>query len=169
MWQIFVITAFLGPAWGISAYKKALEVKSNKYIDSGTFIGGEAGESYSLLKVRRQMDTKSGIERIVLNLGDQNGKILKGKTGFFQINLEPKAGRIVIHLSQVNQSQVSPTELASAFKESPFVKSTEMILDPEAASTNLVLNLKTSVKAEVIELSKKGKPGRIVLDLKKRG
>ncbi|HAG90624.1 MAG TPA: hypothetical protein DCL41_02060 [Bdellovibrionales bacterium] len=169
MWQILVITAFFTPSFGATAYKRALETKTNQYIEKGTIIGGTAGEGATLMKVRRKIHQKSGVERVVINLGNKKGNLIEGRTSFFQVNVEPGASRIVIHLAQVNHSELSEQELEKVFKNSPFVKTAKLIPDPEAASTNLVLGLKKQVKAEVIELSKKGTPGRIVLDLKQKG
>lgn len=165
MWQILVITAFLMPSWGATAFRKALDTKKNIYIDAGTVIGGEAGKSFSLIKVRSQANLKKKLERVVINLGDEQGRLLKGRVSFFQVNLDPKQSRLVVNLSQVVTSKVSQEELTSAFKRSPFVKEASLVLDPIGSSTSLVLDLKRRVKAEVFEMDRKGSPGRIVVDL----
>lgn len=163
---IFSMLLGLSPAAGAaSAFKKALDVKSGKYIDKGTVIGGEAGQGFSLIQVRTQVDPKKKVERVVLNLGDKDGNVLKGKPSFYQVNLEPERSRIVISLSQVSRSKVSQEELSRIFKKSPYVKSVQMVTDAESSSTNLVLNLKAPVRAEVFQMAEKGKPGRVVLDL----
>ena len=172
MAQAIVFTAFFSlilgwtqTAGAASAFKKALDQKTNRYIDKGTVIGGEAGQAFSLIRVRSQLDPKKKVERIVLNLGDKDGKVLKGEPSFYQVNLEPERSRIVISLSQVSRSKVSQAQLSQTFKNSPYVKSAQMISDAESSSTNLILNLKSPVRAEVFQMSEKGKPGRVVLDL----
>jgi hypothetical protein len=79
MWQVIVFTALLAPVFAATPFKKALDTKKNIYIDKGTFIGGQAGQAFSLLKVRSQADPKKGMERVVLNIGDEQGRILKGR------------------------------------------------------------------------------------------
>lgn len=169
MWQLIVFTAFLSsigtPAFGASAFKRALEVKKNNYIEKGTVIGGKAGQSFSLLKVRSQANRKLGIERVVLNLGDEQGRLLKGRLSFFQVNVEPEKSRVVINLSQVAETQVSEGELKNAFKNSPFVRSAKLIPDLNGGEMSLVLQLKREAKAEVFQMVEKGKPGRLVVDL----
>lgn len=165
MWQVLVITSLLMPSWGATAFRKALDTKKNLYIDGGTIIGGEAGKSFSLLKVRRQADLKKKLERVVINLGDEQGRLLKGRVSFFQVNLEPKNSRLVVNLSQVVASKVSQEELVAEFKKSPFIRSVDLILDPIGSSTSLVLDLKRKVRAEVFKMESKGAPGRIVIDM----
>ncbi len=172
MGQIFVFTVFLAligeSAFAASVFKRALEGKQHKYIDSGTIIGGEAGQAFSLLKLRAQADRKRGIERIVLNLGDEQGQLLKGKMSFFQVNMDPSAMRLVINLSQVVASTMSEAELKDAFKSSPFVRSVALVKDPSSQSLSLVLSLKQKAKAEVFQLTKQNSPGRLVIDLAKK-
>lgn len=169
MRQLVVFTAFLSlwgtPVLGASAFKKALEVKKNNYIEKGTVIGGEAGQGFSLLKIRSQANPKRGMERVVLNLGDEQGRLLMGRLSFFQVNVEPEKSRVVIHLSQVVESRVSEEELKNTFKKSPFVRSAKLIPDVDGGDVSLVLQLKREAKAEIFQLTEKGKPGRLVVDL----
>lgn len=169
MWQLTVFTAVLSlfstPAFGASAFKKALEVKKNNYIDKGTVIGGQAGQGFSLLKVRSQASKKHGIERVVLNLGDEQGRLLQGRLSFFQVNVEPERSRIVINLSQVAQSKVTVEDLKKTFRNSPFIRSATLVPDLNGNDMSLVLQLKQQAKAEVFQLTEKGKPGRLVVDL----
>jgi len=168
MWQLLVFTAFfMSSAQGASVFKRALDTKSNRYIDKGTVIGGQAGQAFSLLKIRSKYSPKAHIERVVLNLGDAEGQVLKGRLSFYQVNLEPENHRIVINLSQVARSAMNEDQINQVFKKSPFVKNVQMITDPLGDSTSLVLVLKKQVRAEIFQMTDKKSPGRLVLDLKK--
>lgn len=166
MAYLYVFTAFFGICMAATPFKQALDVKTNKYIDKGTVVGGQSGQAFSLIRVRSQLSPKKDLERIVLNMGDESGRLLKGRMSYYQVNLEQNPPRLVIDLSQVTASKVSDVELRKVFMKSPFVRSVQMLPDPEGASTTLVLNLKKTVKAEVFNLKGKGSPGRLVIDLK---
>jgi hypothetical protein len=163
-----LVTGFCsGPAFAASIYKKALPEKKNLYSTSGVIIGGEAGSTFTLLNVRHQGSSKSGLERVLLDLGDHEGKPLKNQLSYYHVSIEKNPSRVVIDLSQVNKSRVSEAALAKLFAKSNLVKSTELMMDPEDNSAKLILNMRGPIAAEVFEMPSNKKASRVVIDLKK--
>lgn len=155
------------PVAADSIYKKALPTKRNLYLTSGVVLGGESGTSFTLLGIRRQQAKNQSMERVILDIGDQAGKPLLNKLSYYQVSIEKNPPRIVIDLSQVNQTRVSETAIANLFAKSALVKSTSLTSDPEDNSTKLILNTKGPVAVEVFEMPSNKKASRVVLDLKK--
>lgn len=154
-------------SFAASTYKQALPKKINAYLNEGVVTGGRAGKGYSLLNVRRDLSPKLGMERVILDLGDLEGKPLMGKASYFQASIEKNPPRIVIDLAQLSRSAVSEAKLKQIFKKSPYVKNVELTSDPEDRSASLVLSLNENMGVEVFEMPSQDKASRIVIDLKK--
>lgn len=155
------------PLYAASPYKQSLDKKLNQYLSDGVFVGGKAGQSFSLINVRRDISKTMQMERVILDLGDQDGKPLYGKASYFQAHVQQNPPRIIIDLAQLSKSAISESKMKEIFKKSPFIKSVELTSDPEDRAATLVLNLNTPMKAEVFEMPAKDKPSRIVVDIKK--
>lgn len=153
-------------AKGASLYKKALPQKKSLYQTSGVVIGGDSGSEFTLLNVRRMQSPKKPMERIVIDLGDKNGKPLRNRVSFYHVSIEKSPPRIVIDLNQISRSKVNENGLSKLFQKSPLVKSAELTSDPEDFVTKMVLNLKAPVAAEVFEMPSATKPSRVVIDIK---
>ncbi len=168
--QGLYVLLLIGIGMAAQAAIKPMHFKVNKlnaFYDSGVFIGGESGKAFSILNVERKNE-KTG-ERIVINYGDEGGRKLMGKTGFFHVSLEQNPPRLVVDLSQVQRTGVDEKKLAAIFRNSANVKSTEMTMDPEDFSTNLTLYLKQPVRARVNTFKDPKQQGRIVIDVVKPG
>ena len=168
--HLFVLLAFLVlQSFSInaeSAIHRASQTKQNKYVDKGVFIGGEAGNAFSLINVRRYYYKKKKMERVVLDLGDDQGKPLKNSVSYFNVALDKNPARVVIELDQVKRAALNESQLRKRFKKSPIVKGVEFIYDPEDQSSSIVLNLKRRSQIEVLQIPSKKKASRIVIDLK---
>lgn len=151
-------------AFAASPYKQSLTQKSNKYASQGVFMGGQSGQAQALLRVRRASSTKVGLERVILDLGDQAGKVTSD-TGFFQVAVDARNNRVVIELSQMLSSRVTEAELRRIFKSSSMVRSVDFTLDPQDSTGTIVLNLKRPVVAEAFRLTEPKKHSRLVVDL----
>ncbi len=151
----------------VSQYKRALDKKLNAYTSDGVVVGGRAGQSYSLINVRRDLSAKIGMERVILDLGDMEGRPLKGGASYFQASIEKNPARIVIDLAQVSRSAVTEAKLRKMFAKSPYIKSVELTADPEDRSATLVLVLKQAMGVEVFEMPSAKRASRIIVDLKK--
>lgn len=167
LWIAVLMVLGLGmEAYGASPFKHSLTVKKGEYLEDGVFIGGKAGTGTSLLNVRRSFSSKAKTERIIVDLGDKEGKPLGRSMSYFQVSMDSKDKRIVVDLSQLMLSKVSEAQLRRTFAKSPFVSKVDLTLDPEDKAATLVLGLKRPMKLEVFQLLKARKPGRIVMDLR---
>ncbi len=147
-------------------HRKALDHKTNQYLSEGIFVGGRSGMGGTLLDVRRSFDKSAQAERIVLDWGDERGRPLLGKIGFFHIGLDKKNKRAVIDLTQVSQSGLSEDAVVKRLKDSPLIKKTQLIFDPFNVSTQLILDFKSDVAVEAFYLLEPTKAARLVLDLR---
>lgn len=145
---------------------KALDKKTGAYIERGTVIGGESGTGFSLRGLRNHFAQQTGIERLILELGDAQGEPLFGKVSYYTVNLEVAPPRIVIDLAQVTRSGVDDEKLKKIFAKSPYVKKAKVMYDPEDLTTTLVLELKKPLAVEVFNMVSESKTGRIALDLR---
>jgi len=134
-----------------------------KAVKQGFLAGGEAGREFSLIDT--QVKKTSDSESVALFYGDEKGQPLKGKPGFFQITLDRSGKRIVIDLAQMSRTAVDPDALRKKLKDSKFVASLDMTMDPVDFSTNITLNLKEPVELAV-ESSDGANPSRLALTLK---
>lgn len=170
---IYILGVFLGvglpvsQALAASTYKQALDKKTSAYLNEGVIVGGRAGKGYSLLNVRRDLSPKLGMERVILDLGDIEGRPLFGKASYFQASVEKNPPRIVIDLAQLSRSAVTEAKLKQMFKKSPYVKGVELTSDPEDRSASLVISLTQPMGVEIFEMPAANKASRIVIDLKK--
>lgn len=146
-------------------YKRSLSQKSNAYLRDGVFTGGKANEGTSLLGVRRAYSAKANLERVIVDLGDREAKPAGRNPGYFQVSLDAPNNRVVMDLTQLRLSKVTEGQLQNLFRNSPYVKSTALTLDPEDKTATMVLNLKRPMRLEVFQLLDQRKPGRVVMDL----
>lgn len=146
--------------------KAALTEKKNNYLTNGVFIGGEGGQGFSLVDVRRHYSVKDQIERVVLELGDERG-MPTPKIGYFQVSVHKELKRVDIDLSQMRGAKVDQKKLQSLFEKSPLVKSAKINYDPEDQGVIIQLQLATIANVEVFRVPAKDKSGRIVVDIKK--
>ena len=161
LWSGMVFT----DARAASPFKESLTGKKNSYLQDGLFIGGKAGTGASILGVRRLYSKRAQIERLIVELGDAEGKPLTKEASYFQASVDRNQNRIVLDLTQLKMSMVSEQKIRELLKKSPFVASADFTLDPEDRAASLVLNLKRPMRLEVFQLVDKKKPARVVLDL----
>lgn len=162
------ILAISPAAFSASIYKKALSTKTNDYVGQGVVIGGQAGPGFTLLNVRRQNTKNLALERVILDIGDKEGKPMLNRLGYFHVAVEKEPSRVIIDLSQVLRSRVSEIELGRLFLKSPFIRKAEMSMEAGDNTAKIVLSTKVPVIAEIFQMpSADKKPGRIVIDIKK--
>ncbi len=171
---VFVLAIVVGfGTLSEAAIKKNSSLKFNKldaFAGTGIFQGGESGRAYSLLDIKRQPSKNKGaaVERFSLLYGDEVGRRILGKTGYFHISLEKNPDRLVIDLSQVQKTAIDEKQLAAIFKNSELISGTQMTMDPEDLSTNITLYLRDQVRARVKTNTDSKKPGQVYVDIIKR-
>ena len=129
-------------------------------------IGGQAGIGFSLLKIQRLTQEKIGQERIVFHIGTKEGYFLKGAPGYF--NAQNKNKQIVLDFAQMPSSKLSEKSIQEIFKNSPLVKSTQLIKDPLDQSLSVVIHLHQPAKMKVTPIKGEKQTARLVLDIIKK-
>lgn len=134
------------------------------FIKQGSFSGGvakaEVDAPLSILKFETRV-SKTGSEKLSLTLGDKDGSILT-EPGFFHVALDESGTRLVLDFAQVQQTSIDQSDLKAAFKNSPFVKSAEITMDPVDKSTNITLRTKKPVMAQAATNSTSG---QVIIEL----
>lgn len=148
-----------------SLFSQAKTKKQGRYITDGVVLGGKISDGFTLLKVRSGVSKKSKMERVVLDIGDLVGKPAKNEMAYHHVNVDGRRKQIVVELGQVARSGVDQDQLRRVFRKSPYVKSADIIFDPEDLTTTLVLGLKRKTKVEVFNLVSPDQPSRIVIDM----
>lgn len=160
------IFAFLSARMSMGAIDhRATFAKKNIYVTHGAVIGGVAGRGFTLLGIQRKMGETSGMERIVINVGDELGAPVMGLPGYYHLEIDSQRGRILLEMSQVQRSVAAENELRQQVAKSPYISLQEVTYDPEDKSTGLIFKMKKPVKVEVFSPNKAKVSGRIVLDL----
>jgi hypothetical protein len=134
-------------------------------VGEGAAAGGVAGTGFSLMDLRRTSDAKKHVERIVIDIGDLQGGVLKGRPAYFHAELKKNPGKLVLDFDQMPNSRLDEGRLADRFKGSLFVKKTSMILDPEDKALNMTLELKPGTVARVFQVRGQKTTAKVVVDL----
>ena len=134
-------------------------------ISNGVVTGGSAANEFTLLRVNREPMAKQGRnqggEKWTLTYGDRMGRPLGQEIGFFHINVDRHAKRVVIDLAQVNRSSIDRSALIRLTQGSQIVANSEMVMDPQDRSTNLTLNMRSPVEVKILNKGTVG--GQLVL------
>lgn len=145
--------------------KKANKPAVAQFLNTrGSMHGGAAGSGFTLLDVRRTANAKRKIERVVIDIGDRNGKPLAGKPGFYFAEFQKKQNRVILDFSQMPSARVDQKKLANIFKSSKAVRASRMSLDPVDNALNLSLDLKKNTKVKVYSVPGKKTTSKVVLD-----
>lgn len=160
-----LVVSLAFPAFAVSPYKRTLAVKKNAYTTDGVFIGGKSGKGSSILGVRRTHSRKAKIERVIVDLGDENLRNAGKSMPFFQVSMDKATNRVILDLAQMRMSKVTEAQLRNMFAKSPYVKDASLTFDPEDKAATMVLSLRQPMRLEVFQLVNKKKPARVVMDL----
>lgn len=142
--------------------------KANKYIESGAIVGGLAQRDLVLSAVRRSYSKKSNIERIVVEMNDTKTDKPLQRSAYYHIDVDKKSQLVVIDLAGIAASSRPLDEVANSLKKSPYVLESQMTMDPEDRSANLILKLKPEFapyKLEAFELKGGKQTARLVVDI----
>jgi hypothetical protein len=139
--------------------------KQNRYIEAGVFVGGHDHGPLSLIDVRHSL--QANMERLVFDVGQNVNDDSVERPGFFHIAIQDRPNRIVVDLENITKVKINAQQIASLFKKSPFFSKVSIYEDPFHQSLTLEFPLKVRAEMEVFELVTPGKPGRIVMDIRK--
>lgn len=145
--------------------KKKTQPQVAKILNNtGSSYGGLAGSGFTLLDVRRTTDAKKKMERVVFDVGDRDGKPLKGRPGFYYAEYQKKSNRVILDFSQMPSSKVDQARLAKIFKQSKAIKNSRMSMDPVDNALNLSLDLQKNTKVRVYQVPGTKTTSKVVID-----
>lgn len=161
-----VLAAFLAlPAQAAISKQKTQPVASKILSGEGVSYGGLAGSGFTLMGVRRTADARKKVERIVLDVGDMNGAMLRGWPGYYFAELKRNPQRLVVDFAQMPNANLDQQKLSNVMKGSMAVMKTSMSLDPVDSSLNLTMDLKKNTKVRVYQVAGKKSTSKVVIDL----
>lgn len=149
---------------------KSVLNKQNKYIESGSIIGGVAQKDLVLTGVRRTFSKAQNLERIVFEITSSKNEA--DRAGYYNIAIDQKLKRVVIDIDGVAASIMPLETIMSNLKRSPLIDEATLTMDPQDRSANITLALKkikSNYKIEAFEMAPLKTPGRqsarFVLDI----
>lgn len=137
------------------------------FLSEGSFRGGKFGSGFSLLGVKRVYSSSGNSERIILEMGDRDGKFYNGKPGYFHAQLFRNPSELSLDLTQVLKSRVNNTHLKNLIKQSKLIQTADLSADREDHSTHFNMRFKTPIKMRVFTLSPKKSTPKLVIDITK--
>lgn len=105
------------------------------------------------------------MERVVLDIGDLLGKPALNALAYHHVNVDAQKKQLTVEMNQVARSALDQETVKTLFKDSPYVRSADLIFDPEDLTTSLILDFNTKTKVEVFHLVSPEDPSRIVIDI----
>ncbi|MFS4458255.1 hypothetical protein [Bdellovibrio sp. HCB2-146] len=145
--------------------KKAAPKVNRILSGEGSTFGGLAGAGFTLLDVRRTADTKKKLERLVIDVGDQNGAPQKGWPGYYFAELKKNPQRLVLDFAQMPKSKLNEHQIAARMKNSLAVRGTSLSMDPIDNSLLLSFDLKPKSKVRVYQVAGKKSTSKVVIDI----
>jgi hypothetical protein len=145
--------------------KNLPEKPLNEIISEGAFKGGQAGDGFSLLDVKRVVSTSKKAERMIFEIGTYKGEKYSGQPGYFHAQLSKRPPELTIDFAQTVLTKFDSQKLIEMFKKSKLVRRTHMTSDPEDNSTNITMRFKHPVKARVYTLSPKDTSPKVIIDI----
>lgn len=145
---------------------KAVVKPASKILQGeGASFGGLAGSGFTLLDVRRTVDAKKKIERLVIDVGDMQGLPLKGFPGYYHAELKKAPQQLVIDFAQMPNSHLTLPSLKARLKESKAIRNANLSLDPVDTSLSLTLDLQKDTKVRVYQVAGNKSTSKVVVDL----
>jgi hypothetical protein len=133
---------------------------------AGAIHGGLAGQGFSLLAVDTKLAKSHKLERLTVSMGNANFQSYAGAPGYFHIENSTDSKRVVINFMQAVNSKFDEKELQRKFASSPFVKSSQILFEPESQTLSLVLNMKKQAGVRVISVNgNKKQTAQLKIDL----
>jgi hypothetical protein len=148
----------------VPAKKPAMKI--NKILaGEGSTFGGLAGSGFTLLDVRRTADAKKKMERIVIDVGDINGKPQRGWPGYYFAELKSNPQKLIIDFSQMPNARINQAQIGDRLKASNAIRRTAMSMDPTDSSLILTMDLKQNTKVRVYQVAGNKSTSKVVIDL----
>ncbi len=158
---IFVCFSFVSNAAMTSGALKPSKI----LLGDGTKAGGIAGPGFTLLDIKSVSNQASAEERLMIDVGDIDGKAHKGYPGYFQVELRNNSKTVIIDFAQMPASKMDLAKIQDKLKDSFYVKKAKLLADPSDDTLTLVLDLKKPAKLKVFQVPGEKTTSKVVLDL----
>lgn len=147
--------------FGAKSVLPASKGKHNQYISEGIIRGGDPlSHPTTLDKVR--WGRKLGYERIVLDLKSEGIEWQQKVPPYFQVGVDPVAGKIDVGIRYIDYRNVSQADIAKSIAQSGLIRSAYFAPKLEGSLASLQFKTTTPVKVESFYLIN---PPRIILDV----
>jgi hypothetical protein len=157
MAQLILVIGFF------SAHAAIPPVFKNALTKPGAVTGGEAGAGFSILNLE-MIPQKNRSERIVIDIGNYEGKPNMGKSGYFHV--EKKSNRLIsIDFAQMGLTKVTQEKVNAALKKSRLIDQGLMTYDSLDQNMNLSLTAKKDIKIKTYQVVGKNQTSKVVIDL----
>lgn len=129
----------------------------------GIYIGGVAKSAFSIKDIRLTSNLKTKQERIVIDIGDLNGRSITGKIGFYQI--EKKENQVVITFSQTPKLFIDSKRVVEKFKSGRNFTKFVLTQDLDDNNQQIQLNLNKNTKVRFFDVVGGKQTAKLVIDL----
>ena len=161
-----LLLVILAVAFEVPAALKPKSAKPEKIlVGSGSMAGGIAGTGFSLMNLKTSTNPQARSERLIIDIGDMDGHTMKGLPGYFNVELQNNAKRIVVDFSQMPTTLMDTKALTERLKKSTYVQHIKMLEDPSDNTLSLIMDLKKPVKLKVFQVPGQKTTSKVVLDL----
>ena len=148
------------------AAKTAFQVPQSILWHGGAVRGGKAGTGFTLIALKTRVAAQKNLERMTFFVGNSAYQTKLGEPGYFNIENRPELNRVQIDFAQTLNAKFDEKELRKIFAQSPFVKDSELIFEPQGQTVSLVLNLRKPAAVRVISVKGTAKKtAQLVVDL----
>lgn len=134
-------------------------------VSAGNKSGGIAGTGFTLMDLNSKINPKAKVERLMIDVGDLEGKPQKGLPGYFNVELKENAKKVVIDFAQMPLTKIDTKKIKAKLKSSLYVKDVKMLMDPSDNTLSLILDLKKPAKLKVFQVPGKKTTAKVVVDL----
>ncbi|MFN8945300.1 MAG: hypothetical protein ACK5WZ_11845, partial [Pseudobdellovibrionaceae bacterium] len=142
----------------VSAHAAIPPVYKNALSRPGSVTGGQAGTGFSILNLEL-VPQKNKVERIIVDVGNFEGKPHKGKPGYFHV--EMKANRLVsIDFAQMGMTKVTQEKLNLALKKSRLVSKGRITYDSQDQNMNVSLTPRKAFKVKAYQVMGKNQTSK---------
>lgn len=144
--------------------KKAAAPAPQKILSGNAAVtGGLAGLGFSLKNLT--VTKIGGRERVVIDIADLGGGVLKGYPGYYHAELQKDPQRLVLDFSQMPNVFLDEKTINQRLRSSQHVAKSSVLIDPTDQTLSLILDLKKSTKAQVFQVKGNKGTSRVVVDL----
>ena len=154
-------TSLLLTCW--SAQSALPPVYKNVLSKPGAVTGGQAGVGFSILNLDL-VPQKNKVERIIVDIGDRQGKPHLGKPGYFHVEMKSNQ-MISIDFAQTGLTRVDQEKLNAALKKSRLVSKGLITFDSQDYNMNVTLTPRKPIKVKTYQVVGKNKTSKVVIDL----